>query len=148
MTNRLFHGGVPGLRPGDLIEPGHHRPSHDGCPWCAAREDGTATLDPLPAHGDRVYATPHKLYARFYASLYGLGDLYRVAPVGETLPSREDPIETHTAPAYRVTQVVDRAVRLIPAERRRLARQWEAADLETYGLARFLQQSLAERTTP
>jgi hypothetical protein len=34
---RLFHGGIPGLRRGDLIEPGHDRQAHDGCQWCAAR---------------------------------------------------------------------------------------------------------------
>lgn len=126
---RLFHGGVPGLRPGDVIEPGHERQAHVGCPWCEARAAGGAHLgiDPLGLI-DRVYATSNRMYAKHYASLWGYGDLYRVDPVGDLESSTEDTIESWHAPALRVVAVIDRAVLLTPAERRRLFREWTAAD--------------------
>lgn len=128
MTPRLFHGGVPGLRPGDLIEPGHTRKAHDGCAWCASRAALTPQLDGLPLHEDRVYLTPERSYARYYASLYGRGDLYQVEPIGPLQRSTEDTVETWTAPAASVIVAVDRAVLLTMGERRRLHRAWGAAD--------------------
>ena len=125
---RLFHGGVPGLRPGDLIEPGHERKPHEGCAWCAARAELAPTLDGLPLHEDRVYLTPERSYARYYASLYGRGDLYQVEAIGHLQMSTEDTVETWTAPAARVLVAVDRAVLLTMGERRRLYRSWGAAD--------------------
>lgn len=125
-----YHGGVPGLRPGDLIEPGHDRKTHDGCPWCEARANGEAHhgIDGPSQRPDRVYATTHRLYAKHYASLYGRGDLYRVEPVGDVETSTEDTIHTVTAPAFRIVAVLDRAVLLTMSERRRLYREWGAAD--------------------
>ena len=128
MTMRLFHGGVPGLRPSDLIEPGHERKPHEGCTWCAARAELPPTADGLPLHEDRVYLTPERSYARYYASLYGRGDLYQVEAIGHLQRSTEDPVETWTAPAARVLVAVDRAVLLTMGERRRLYRSWGAAD--------------------
>lgn len=127
---RLFHGGVPSLRPGDTIAPGHTRAHHDGCPWCEARASGDAYLgiDGPAQHPDLVYATPHRLYAAHYASLFGRGDLYRVTPVGQAHRSTEDSIETWCAPQMRVVAVVDRAVALTWPQRRRLLREWGAAD--------------------
>lgn len=135
-TPRLFHGGVPGLRPGALIEPGHQRPARDGCPICAARNSGATAyvVDGGEAHavdgpsqrGDRVYATEHRLYAKFHASMYGRGDLYRVEALGTAEPSAEDPpaFGVWAAPALRVLAAVDRAVQLTWNERRRLWREW------------------------
>lgn len=130
MSGGYFHGGVPGLRLGDLIEPGHDRKAHEGCPWCEARARGEAFqgIDPLAGEPDRVYFTTNRLYAKHYASLWGYGDLYRVEPVGEVLPSREDAIESFTAPALRVAAVLDRMVLLTMSERRRLFREWGRAD--------------------
>lgn len=130
MGGGLFHGGIPGLRIGDLIEPGHDRKAHDGCPWCEARARGEAHLgiDPIAAESDRVYFTTNRLYAKHYASLWGNGDLYRVEPVGDVLPSREDSIESFTSPALRVAAVLDRMVLLTMSERRRLFREWGQAD--------------------
>lgn len=130
---RLFHGGVPGLRAGDLITPGHARQAKDGCPWCAARAagehgPGPGGIDGPSAHADRVYLTPVRLYAAHYASLYGRGDLYQVEPVGVLERSTEDSMETWLAPAARVVVAVDRAVPLTMTERRRLPREWRAAD--------------------
>lgn len=131
MTGPLFHGGVPGLRAGDLIEPGHERRTHDGCPWCEARargEAGPGGIDGPSHRPDRVYATTSRLYARHHASLWGRGDLYRIEPLGDLEPSTEDSIESFTAPALRVAAVLDRAVLLTDTERRRLFREWTAAD--------------------
>ena len=130
---RLWHGGVPGLRPGDLIEPGNERRHHDGCPFCEARKAQAAggavpALDGLAEHPDRVYLTPIREYARFYASLWGRGDLYRVEPVGELLRSTEDTMEAWHAPAARVLSVPERAVLLTWTQRRQLGRMWKAAD--------------------
>lgn len=127
---RLFHGGVPDLRPGDLITPGHDRRSHEGCAWCEARAKGEAHqgLDGPSLRTDRVYATTHRLYAKHYASLWGRGDLYRVEPVGDVERSTEDTIDSYCAEQLQVVAVLDRAVLLTPSERRRLYREWGAAD--------------------
>ena len=42
MSVRYWHGGMPGLRVGDLIEPGHERATRDDCPICDARRVGTS----------------------------------------------------------------------------------------------------------
>lgn len=137
---RLFHGGAPGLHPGELIEPGHDRSHHDGCPWCEARARGEAHagIDGPSLRPDMVYATPNRLYAKHYASLWGRGDLYRVDPVGPAERSDEDTIDTWCAPRLRVIAALDRAVLLTMAERRRLMREWTAAD----------RAALADRTIP
>lgn len=127
---RLFHGGVPDLRAGDLIVPGRERRHHDGCPWCEARQNGGAHLgmDGPSQHQDRVYLTSNRLYAKHYASLWGRGDLYRVEPVGDLERSTEDTVETFMASSARVVAVLDRAVLLTMSERRRLYREWGEAD--------------------
>ncbi|MFB7323441.1 hypothetical protein [Streptomyces sp. NPDC056190] len=133
-TLRYFHGGVPGLKPGDLITP--HAPNViDGCAVCEARPAGrTATtaggqpIDPPTGRPDRVYITTDRDYARWYASRYWLGDLYTVEPVGDVEPSTEDPFPTWCAAAARVTSVYTRAVRLNPHQRRTLLRRWGRAD--------------------
>lgn len=125
----LYHGGVPDLRVGDLIEPGNTRPVHEGCAMCeanAARKSVPGS--PITQHLDKVYLSPNRLYARHYASLYGRGDLYRVEPVGDVVRSTEDSIETWMAPAARVASIIERAVLLTMSERRRLFRQWTDAD--------------------
>lgn len=129
MSGFYYHGGVDGLKVGDLLEPGHSRKQHDGCPWCVARENGEAHLGlDGPSQRAEVYFTPNRLYAKFHASMYGRGDLYRVEPVGEVTRSTEDSLETFTAPAARVVSVYERAVQLTMTERRRLDREWAAAD--------------------
>ncbi|MCW2632076.1 MAG: hypothetical protein JWR88_1038 [Pseudonocardia sp.] len=126
----LWHGGIPGLRPGDLLVGGQQRRAHPGCPTCEARARGEAgPLEPATAHRDRVYMTGHRIYARFYASLYGLGDLYRVEPIGQPERSDEDHLEAWHAPQARVLAVAERAVRLTDKDRRRVLREWAAADL-------------------
>lgn len=132
---RLWHGGIPDLRPGDLIKPGHERRLHEGCVFCEARAAGTAVeFDGHPVDGptgrpDRVYATTDREYARWYASLYGRGDLYRVDPVGKVEQSTEDLFPTWTASALRVVTVVDRYVLLDGKRRRALLRRWTALEV-------------------
>jgi hypothetical protein len=121
---RYFHGGAPGLRPGDLIEPqpidqGRHLV--DGCPICEARKTGqqlpSDDLDP-----SMVYVTTDRDYARVYAAGYPNGALYVVDPVGELTPS-PDPVPSWGCPSARVTAVYDAHVRMSPAQlRRTLAR--------------------------
>lgn len=131
---RLWHGGTPDLRPGDLIVPGRERRAHAGCSFCEARqaqaEGGDApSVDPLAHRSDRVYLTPVREYARHYASLWGRGDLYRVEAVGELERSTEDTIETWMAPSARVLSVPERAVLLTMTQRRALDRLWATADV-------------------
>lgn len=132
---RLFHGGVPGLRVGDVIEPGHERRTHDGCVYCEARAKGQTAVSPEghlidgpSQRQDRAYATTHRLYAKHYASLWGHGDLYRVTTDGAVESSTEDSFETVCAERLVVAGVLDRAVLLTWSERRRLWREWGEAD--------------------
>jgi hypothetical protein len=133
---RLFHGGVAGLRPGELIVP-HPPRSVDGCAVCAARgrrEDyvvpGLGVVDPPTARPDRVYVTSDREYARYYASAAWLGDLYVVRLVGEVEESDEDPFASWCAEAAEVVSVYSRCVQLTMAQRRRLYARWGVADAE------------------
>jgi hypothetical protein len=129
MNGFYYHGGVDGLNVGDILDPGHSRKKHEGCPWCEARENGGAHLGlDGPSQRGEVYFTPNRLYAKFHASMYGRGDLYRVEPVGEVTRSTEDSLETYTAPAARIVSVYERAVLLTMTERRKLDREWAEAD--------------------
>lgn len=137
----LFHGGVPGLRPGALLTGGQSRPIVDGCEICAARAVGkVATIDGHPIdqptlHPDRIYLTTSRLYAKFYASLYGRGDVYEVIPVGGIIESEEDHFPTWTAAAATVKRIEAVSVLLTPSERARLFRRWSTADHRAEGVA-------------
>ncbi|WP_330435754.1 hypothetical protein OIC43_36895 [Streptomyces sp. NBC_00825] len=132
---RYWHGGVPGLAPGDLVEP--HPPAVvDDCPICTARANGQTytdehgrVIDPPTGRPDRVYITTDREYARFYASKVWLGDLYVVEPAGEIQKSTEDPFPTWTCESARVLSVYSRAVRLTPGQRQTLANRWGRADM-------------------
>lgn len=114
----LYHGGVPGLAVGDLVLPGHSRDHHHpGRPWCEARARGETYGGDGPSHRLAVYVTTDRSYARFHASLYGLGDLYEVEPIGEITPSEEDPVPSWTCESARVALVVQRAVLLTMRQR-------------------------------
>jgi hypothetical protein len=118
LYHALYHGGVPGKQIGDLITPGHSRDNrHPGCPICEARAKNEKTIDPASAHPDRVYVSSSKLYARYYASLYGRGDLYLVCPEGYVARSLEDSVESFVCEYARVLAVIDRGVLLRPSER-------------------------------
>lgn len=118
--NGLYHGGAPGFRVGDLILP--HETKHiDDCPTCAARADENHAPD-------RVFATPVRIYGKFYASKWVGGSLYLVAPEGDCERSVADSIETYQAPALRVLRVSETNCLLTMSERRKLHRLWAAAD--------------------
>lgn len=133
----LYHGGVPSLNTGDIIEPGHSRDNFDDCPICRARREQGADA-PIDAtlHPDQVYCTPDRLYARFHASMYGRGNVYQVRPADCTLTrSGEDSIESYRCDRLEVVRVVDVHVTLTWKERRKLARKWSKADKEHDGNA-------------
>lgn len=122
----LYHGGVPGLKPGDLITPGHSRDDHhDGCPMCRARREQGAEAPEGTRHPDMVYCTIDRLEARLYASLYGKGDVYQVEPMGELTPSTDegDPEGCYRCVKLRVKRITDVHVTLTMKDRRRLARK-------------------------
>ncbi len=121
----LFHGGIAGLRAGDIIRPNQgHRKHIDGCPTCAALAAGTATPFDAPTPEGWVYATKDRPYARLYASK-ARGDLYRVQLLGEVERSAEDgPFPTWRARRARVVSVADRNVTLSMGERERLFIRW------------------------
>ncbi|MFE0541078.1 hypothetical protein [Streptomyces sp. NPDC058891] len=131
---RLYHGGIPGLRPGDLIRP--HPPAVvDGCRICEARAagrdhevPGLGVVDPATRHPDRVYITTDREYARHYASRVWLGDLYTVEPIGDLAVSTEDRFPSWTCEAARVIGIVTRAVRLTRRQRITLDHRWGRLD--------------------
>lgn len=128
---RYYHGGIPGLREGDVLEGGNSRPVHDGCAICQLRAAGVeGTIDPVTKHQDRVYITTDKEYARFYASLYGRGDLYLVRPIGDLVESEEDHFSTWHVEAAEVLRIYDRYVLLTRKQRRRMYKRWIQADTE------------------
>lgn len=126
----LFHGGAPGFKPGDIIEP--HAPNLvDDCPICEAHRVGAEyaldgqIIDPANHASEFVFATSDREYGRFYASKFPRGDLYVVVPTDEALvPSDADPFPTWMAKTLRVHAVYDRYVQLTDRQRRRLLRRW------------------------
>lgn len=131
---RLWHGGKPGLRVGDLLVPGE-RHYVDGCAVCEAKRRGEnyrvagAVVDPINRHEDRVYVTSDREYARFYASKYPRGDLYTVEPVGELVDvGSEDPFPTWAVESARVVSVYDTYVCLTRGQRRTLLNRWRKVD--------------------
>ena len=135
----LFHGGVPGKKPGDVLVP--HAPNVvDGCAICVARATGEDWTD---ANGNvidpatktqMVYACADRPYARFYASKYPMGDLYRIELLGDVVKSSEDHWLTWCASEARVVSVLERCVRLTDAQRRTLVRKWRRLDRESGAL--------------
>lgn len=124
---RYWHGGAPGLNPGDLIHPrtGDTRHLIDGCPTCEARRAGQP-LDTDHTRTDRIYITTDKDYARIYAAGYPRGALYTVQPVGdlEETTDVDDPAPSWACPSARVLAVYDPVVILTPAHVRRLLRRF------------------------
>lgn len=125
---RYYHGGHPGLWPGDEIlpqGPGRLARHHDGCAVCDAQAAGQATsIDPATGRPDRVYVTTDWLYAKYYASRYGRGDLYVVRPAADLEASPEDLLDARTCSSAVVVEVLARAVTLTHAERRHLWNRW------------------------
>lgn len=122
---RYFHGGAPGLRPGDIIEPATGT-AHlvDGCPTCEARRRGEP-LDTDDNDPTLVYVTTDRDYARIYAAGYPRGALYVVEPIGELVDrSEHDPVPSWGCPSARVASVYDPLVNLTDKQIRQLFRRW------------------------
>lgn len=128
---RYWHGGAPGLRAGDLIEPRTHDDTRhlvDGCAVCVARRQGDQLAednnDP-----NLVYVTTDRDYARLYAAGYPRGALYRVDPIGELTDrtGTHDPLPSWGCPSARVIAVYDACVTITPKRLRKLKRQWGVA---------------------
>lgn len=129
MSERLFHGGAPGLHVGDLIVPDPNRTAHlvDGCPTCEARRAGSP-LESDDNDPTRVYVTTDRDYARIYAAGYPDGALYRVEVDGDMAPSN-DPVPSWGVASARVAGVLDRLVRLSDHDLRRLMRRYEIREV-------------------
>lgn len=136
----LFHGGAPGLRPGELITPrppDDDRHLVDGCPVCEARRAGAPLEYDSNHRFDRVYVTTNRRTARGFAAGYPLGTVYQVDPVGELEPDVEDPEESFAVEAARVRVVLQLRVVLRPGEQHRLLRDLRIlAGLREIGRAR------------
>lgn len=128
---RYWHGGAPGLKPGDLIEPRPHGDdAHlvDGCPTCEGRRNGEQ-LDTDDNDPGLVYITTDRDYARIYAAGYPRGALYRVEPVGELTDRARshDPVPSWAVPQTRVLAVYDACVMMTRKDAQRLWRRYTRA---------------------
>ncbi|MHA3838265.1 hypothetical protein ACXR8F_21335 [Terrabacter sp. AAH1] len=81
MTVRLYHGGAPGRRPGELLLP----PSVTGLNATLRDQSRAQGLRNITQRHDRVYVTSHRELARAFAGGWkdsvgriGRGSLYRV----------------------------------------------------------------------
>lgn len=85
MTNRAprwFHGGSPGLRPGDMLVPFEVAdPVHGGDWW----------VDEADRVTDRVFVTTSPGIAWIYAANHQQGWVYEVEPIGPVVPDNEWP---------------------------------------------------------
>ncbi len=103
---KWYHGGVPGLVPGDVLLP----PSETGKSTLlqyakAIAPDGTQ-------RGDRVYLTTLSSAAAMFAAVYPNGDVYEVVPGSEVEDDPDCLVPDLSAQCARATivEVVQRAV--------------------------------------
>jgi hypothetical protein len=101
---RYFHGGVPGLRSGDLLLP----PAATGTARALTTELGHLGTF---ARSDRVYLTTDRAAARAFAACYPDGALYVVEPVGDVEPDPDAPKVSIRCGQAVVTSVYDPVVR-------------------------------------
>jgi len=83
-----FHGGVPGLKPGDFILPPDQTGTEHRLSAIAAEHDGPA----YSTRTDVVYVATNRNVARAFAAFYPDGALYRVQPVGPLEPDPDSGI--------------------------------------------------------
>ena len=118
----LYHGGVPDLKPGDIIEPGHSRDNYDDCPICRARREKGAAAIEGTGHAEQVYCTTMRDYAAEYAAIYGKGDVYQVRPIGDLIESDEDFEGCYRCDRLQIVRIVEKHVVLTPKRRRKIIR--------------------------
>lgn len=126
MDQPWYHGGAPGLKVGDYLEPrpaGDTKHLHDDCAVCVARAAGLPLpdddLDPT-----KVYITSERIYAKLYAVGYPRGAIYRVEPEGELTESPDpDATGSRACDRAKIVAVLDPLVAsLRPTDMRRLGR--------------------------
>lgn len=111
-TGPFFHGGVPGLAPGDKILPtrmtGSQRPMKDFFP-----EHVTAATHPWLLRDDCVFFSPDPGFAALFAAAHPDGALYEVRPNGEISIDPDAPAgEAWRARSATIVRVVEPVVRL------------------------------------
>lgn len=110
-SREWYHGGVPGLRPGDLILSPYER----GVDSPRAHRPAMRMFNYRP---DLVYATPDVRIARGYAGRWPDGTLYRVDPID---PVEPDPASLTSAYTFRRARVLDVLEESIPVPPNTLA---------------------------
>ncbi len=105
---RYFHGGHPGLNPGDLILP----PATTGLAGNLTKYGQQLGGDHV--RRDRVYLTTGRDVAKAYAAFYPDGALYEVAPHGDLEPDPDCYIDglSWQCQSATVLRIVDHAVLL------------------------------------
>jgi hypothetical protein len=110
---RYFHGGPPGLQPGDLIRPA-----------ISLGIERLKTPNQPRYNPRRVYVTTIRWYAELFAN-GKQGDVYEVRPVGRALPDLDAKGSFHCSCAEVVAVVAahpvpmpERARQLLPAAQR------------------------------
>lgn len=122
-TSALYHGGVPGLLPGDLLLP----PAVTGARSCA-------DYDPEHCRSDRVYLTTDREEAAVYAAVRALGgggDVYEVEPMSELEPDPPDLDTTTSSYATRAATVHAVVRRAVPVAEALARMRMAVATLET-----------------
>ncbi len=79
---RYWHGGVPGLKPGDVLVP----PEVSGVSDALSEYREMFGVDPALLRRDRVYVATDRQVARAYAAFRPSGSLYEVRPEGVLEP--------------------------------------------------------------
>ncbi|MFE9448351.1 hypothetical protein [Streptomyces sp. NPDC006739] len=105
---RFFHGGISGLKPGDLILP----PAATGTTRTLA--EYSEQLGAAHVRRDRVYLTTGRDVAKVYAAFYPDGSLYEVEPDGDLTSDPDCAVAgvSFECPAARVLRVVNPVVLL------------------------------------
>lgn len=121
---RMWHGGIPGLEPGDLLLPpsvtGNARIATVHAALCAEHPglDPDAII-PDDTSPDWVHFTPHRNVALGYAGTsrrdYGAGALYVVEPIGHVEVDPDFPVQGLRAHAARIVTVYDPHVNISEA---------------------------------
>lgn len=118
----LYHGGAPGLHPGDIIEPGHSRDLYDDCPICQDRKQHGPDAFEGTKHPNQVYCTKYREYAAWHASLYGKGSVYQVKPLDVLADSEEDFEGCYRCNRLQVVRLVECSVEFDWKRRRKAIR--------------------------
>ncbi len=108
---RYWHGGIPGLRPGDrILPPDVTGTTHSLLAYKADYERETGETS--PQRSDRVYVTVDREDGRMFAACYPRGALYRVQPEEpvEPNPDCKVPGQSWQTPAATVLAVYDACV--------------------------------------